>query len=602
MSIVPILGEPEKRVFSTYDLEWTPGHSPEKSAALGLDPLQVRVVGCFDGQRYTPFRTLGEFVEAQLRPENHGRWYFAHAGGLYDIQFVFEWLIKNALEEYEVNAAMVGSSAIIVRVSRGRHHWTFLDSYWLMRAPLRKIAKWIGQEKGGAEGDTSTFWAPIGELIDYNERDCRILWHAVAHFEHVIMSLGGQLEKTVASTALSLFRRAYLKREIQTSARLNEIARQAYIASRVEVFEPVATLANSWDINSSFPYAMTFPVPGNSVGESRRLPGKGLYLADVTVEVPPCHIPVLPVRGPHDGRIYFPTGRWRHWYCSTDIEFLQESGGHVRQVHRAISFESFDDMAEYANDLYDRRAASKDDGYKVILKFLLNSLYGKFAEAGRKSRIVFNPGPKLLALPDWVPGGTGKKLIRPGVWEIVEDKPIAHAHVPIAVQITAFARRTLGRYLLDAPRVYYCDTDSLVVPATHTYPVSDKLGGLKLEKPMLAAHFQGPKLYAWRESIEKDWSVKAKGFSKVHTPGGDNRSFNGDDYWRLVAGGAVELGGFARVRQTLGNSDPAPSEIVTRKSLRGTMRPKRCPCSDGTTTPWDIRELDRPWRAEETEA
>lgn len=595
MTFGPILKAPEKRVFSTYDLEWTPSHSPEKSKALGLEPLQVRLVGCFDGQRFTPYKSIREFIRGELTRANHGRWYFAHAGGLYDIQFVFEWIIKHAIDEFEVSAAMSGSSAIIVRVSRGRNHWTFVDSFWLMRTSLRKIGKWMGMQKGGEAGKTDVFWAPLGELTDYNEQDCRILWHALARLEHVILDLGGQLEKTAAATAMSLFRRSYLKREIVTDISVNDIARQAYVASRVEVFEPVATNAWSWDINSSFPYAMTHPVPGSMIGEGRKLPGRGLYLADVEITVPPCRIPVLPVRGPKDGRIYFPTGSWRHWYCSTDLDFLEETGGRINKVHRVIRFEQFDEMSEYANDLYQKRVESNDEGYKQILKILLNSLYGKWAEDGRKSKIVFNPGSSVLKLPNWVPGGTGKRLIRPGVWEVVEERTVAHAHVPVAVQITAFARRTLGRYLLDAPRVYYCDTDSLCVPDSHSYAESSALGGLKMEKRMRAAHFQGPKLYAWREEHEKDWNVKAKGFSRVSTPSGENRQFAGDDYWALVRGEPVKLSQFCRVRETIAKRFPEPAEEVREKRLRGMLRPKRRPCSDGTTQPWDVAELDGPW-------
>jgi hypothetical protein len=597
VSFGPILGKPKQRTFSTYDLEWTPAHSPERSRAIGLDPLQVRVVGCFDGERYRPYKNIKDFLRGELTPKNSGRWYYAHAGGLYDVQFVLEHILKFCPDYYEVSAALSSSSAIIVRVEAGRHHWTFVDSFWLMRTSLRKIGDWVGMKKGGAEGKTDTFWAPLPELTAYNEQDCRILWFAIAQLEAVILSLGGQLEKTAASTAMSLFRRAYLKREIETSDAVNEIARETYIASRVEPFAREGTNLSSYDINSSFPYAMTFPVPGNLTRESLTRPRDkhALYLAQVDVHMPESHVPVLPVRGKQDGRIYFPTGRWRAWYCSTDLDFLEEAGGEVERTHRVLEFEPFDDMAEYASDLYERRVSSTDDGYKQVLKIMLNSLYGKTAEAGRKSRLFINPPSHILSLPDYKPGLTGKRFIRPGVWEVVEEKEVPHAHVPIATQITAFARRTLGRYLREAPRVYYCDTDSVFVDDTFSWPESSELGGLKLEKKMAKAHFMGPKLYAWQSEGDAEWGVKAKGFSKVATPGGENRNFAGIDYWALSRGESVELSRFSRVRELCSSMLPEPRETTASKRLRGNLRPKRCFRSDGTSRAWSIDELDQDW-------
>ena len=375
MTFGPIKDKPKQRLFSTYDLEWTPSHSPEKARAIGLEPLQVRLVGCYDGERYRAYREIGDFLRAALTRKNHNRWFFAHAGGLYDVQFILEWLIKHAPTAFRISAALSASSAIIVKIEKGRQCWYFVDSFWLLRTSLRKIGAWIGMAKGGAEGKTDIFWAPLSELITYNEQDCKILWHAIAQLESIVLSLGGQLEKTAASTAMSLFRRAYLKREIVTTPEVNEIARSAYIASRVEPFERVAENAWSWDINSSFPYAMTFPAPGNMVLDDRHLPDSGLYVADVEVYQPPANIPVLPVRGGKDGRVYFPTGRWRGWYSDTDCRFLEEAGGRIEHVHRVMHFEPFDDFSRYATDLYEKRKESNDDGFKQITKILLNSLY-----------------------------------------------------------------------------------------------------------------------------------------------------------------------------------------------------------------------------------
>jgi hypothetical protein len=558
----------------------------------------VRLVGCYDGEKYRAFRSVGEFLKAELTRRNNGRWYYAHAGGLFDVQFVLEWILKHGLDQYSVSAAMSGSAAIIVKVERGPLHWYFVDSFWLMRTSLRKIGAWLGMRKGGEEGGTDIFWGPIAELIPYNEQDCKILWHAVAQLEGIVLSLGGELQKTAASTAMNLFRRAYMSTEIITDPTVNEIGRAAYVASRVETFAATAEDAWSWDINSSFPYAMTFPAPGSLLTENASTSDSGLYIADAEVYQPETQIPVLPVRHPKEGRVYFPTGRWRAFYTNTDLQYLEESGGRVERVHRVLHFAECRDFAQYARDLYQKRVESDDDGFKQILKILLNSLYGKTSESGRKSQLVINPPEKILALPDYTPGGTGKRFLRPGVWDIVEEKEVPHAHLPIAATITAIARRTLGRYLQRASTVYYCDTDSLVVPRSQTYDSSSELGGLKLEKSMIKAHFKGPKLYAWQPEHDEPWAVKAKGFSRISTPEGDNRPFAADDYFQLMRGEPVKLSQFGRVRELVGKMNPAPTERVVEKRLIGNLRPKRCPRSDGSSRPWTVEELAGAWASD----
>ena len=111
MTFGPIKDKPKQRLFSTYDLEWTPSHSPEKARAIGLEPLQVRLVGCYDGERYRAYREIGDFLRAALTRKNHNRWFFAHAGGLYDVQFILEWLIKHAPTAFRISAALSASAS-----------------------------------------------------------------------------------------------------------------------------------------------------------------------------------------------------------------------------------------------------------------------------------------------------------------------------------------------------------------------------------------------------------------------------------------------------------------------------------------------------------
>lgn len=469
----------------------------------------------------------------------------------------------------------------------------------MIRQPLREIGKWVGADKGGEAGSTDVFYGPLPELITYNERDCRILYDAIRLFETSILKIGGQLQKTIASTALDVFKRVFLKEEIRTDESVNLIAREAYCASRVEVFETSCTHADYYDVNSSFPYAMTFPAPGNLARISRRAKEGELALVQATVSIPPMAIPPAPYRNKLDGRVYFPVGKWKSWFSNVDIELIERTGGRIEKVHEVRVFDPFYGLKDYATTIYEWRKNSQNDAEKVVLKFLLNSLYGKFGEGSQKQKVVINPDKAFFQIPERQPGGLGREMLMPGVHALVESKEIPHAHVPLSVHITAIARRVLTDYLRESKRVYYCDTDGFAVPETMYYPTSNKLGGLKLEKHVYEARFLAPKLYAYRSDEDKPWTVRGKGFSRVRDydprtgeklDTGNTHTLNYEDFKFLQEHKDLHLEQFARLRTLWKSGDTSPRELDLRKTWRGTVRTKRRMLAEGSE-PWNVKEI-----------
>jgi len=540
---------------------------PSKSRT---EPLKLRLVGYYDQQpqnddddepvmveRYESFRTVAELVDFMLVSEHRGMWFYAHAGGLSDMEFVLDELLTQIKDElsaahlkpersqvvydgtnekreetivvrlpegvrpadkiaargllkreaprpvtWTIKASFSGSSAILIHVSRGKNTWHFIDSYWLFRDKLSKIGESIGikkvdEDKRRTPEETRRYYAdtPLDVLIPYNKVDCEILWKAVAEFEKEVVSLGGQLQQTIASTAMNLFRRSYLKQTIHTSEVANQIALKGYFASRVEVFERSVDDFAIFDINSSFPYSITFRLPGNLIGMRTDIPQEDsdscLYVADATIEIPEMDVPPLPFRTPEDSRVFFPTGRWRSWFTSTDIRLALREGGILHKVHECYEFEPFYDFAKYATEIYALRSASKTPFRKLLLKYLLNSLYGKAAESLLKQEMLINPDEEDL-------DRTKLQMLQPGVWLKEKEVPISHRHVIVSAIITALSRRHLYDYmkmcLSQGYMPYYVDTDSVATKAD--LPVDDKkLGMLKLEKKMEWADFIAPKIY-----------------------------------------------------------------------------------------------------------
>jgi len=95
-------------------------------------------------------------------------------------------------QEFRLQAAFSGSSAIIVHVKRGKNSFHFVDSLWLFRDTLRNIGKHVGITKGN-EDESVEFYkhASIAELVEYNRLDCLILYTAIEQFEDILLDLGG---------------------------------------------------------------------------------------------------------------------------------------------------------------------------------------------------------------------------------------------------------------------------------------------------------------------------------------------------------------------------------------------------------------------------
>jgi len=601
MSITIIKGKPRTRHIVTYDMEWTPG-TPRYGMPSKLN--NVRMVGCYDTDRgYRCYRTVREFLRQELNSINRGKWFYAHAGGLADVQFVLEeiWQINKEFNRqvFEVKASFSGSSAIIVHVkfkgSKAVYH--FIDSFWLMRTSLENIGKWVGLEKGASEQRRTKEQArdyytnaPFEELRTYNERDCVILHKAICNFEQVLIEMGSQLQMTQASSAMQLFRRAYLKYEIPTNTQSNEIARKSYFASRVEVFSRRCGKANYFDINSSFPYAMTKPCPGALSVLNRKIEHLGeedkIFIADCDIEVPDSYLTPMPYRA--NDRVFFPTGKWRAWVTSVDLDLLLKEGGRLLKVYEVHHFEPFYDLAQYAQDIYDKRGKAADGFEREVYKILANSLYGKFAESSDKVEMVIDPPKELLRRL------SEDDELMPGIYLVERIAHVPHVHVPISSHITSYARTRLYEYMAMCKDSYYCDTDGFAT--TEELDTSSKLGDIKLEKYIEEGHFVQAKLYMLKGTDDKgnplggldpdtgkhEGLIKAKGFSKL-----SYKQFS-----TLLEGGSIEFERMSRLKDLYRRGETQPEEIVVRKKINPHTIPKRFVYPDGHTRPWTIDEIN----------
>jgi hypothetical protein len=614
------------RRFLTYDLEWYP------------DNYELRIIGVHDGTEYRYYTTIGDFIRGEFTSEQHGCWFFAHAGGLADLPFILEWMLRQGYRYggmvYNLSGAFSGSAVTSLNVTRKGSHWVMLDSLWLLKDKLRNIAKSMGEEKGGEEAEYDAdgklvmgsvvdprtgqtiiipkhhrgFYAPFEELRAYNEKDCWLLWKAIDEFQDFLVEMGGQLQRTYSSCSFSLFRRQYLAEDFDIYALVNDEAEEAYVASRVEVFRRDCRNGKCYDINSSFPYSMTWTLPGklrrttNTFPEDERTP----FLAQCEVEVQDNQdLPPLPYR--LDGRVFFPTGRWPKptWFTGIDLQLLERTGGKILKVHKVLEFYPWHDLAKFANDLFTLRKQAKlgcsarpeamttcgevcREGLfcqwktepnifrALLLKYVLNGGYGKLAEGELKQGLIINPPPGKVP--------PREQMYVPGAFVVERRTIVRHRHVPAAAYITAYSRQWIYDYLAYLSTRYYCDTDSFVCDADQHIPakwVGENLGQIKLEREVEEGVFIAPKVY------RMDKLIKAKGFPRLTM----------QQWVDLIDYKEIEIERMGRIKELYTIGQIAPQDIKIHKKLSRFSTPKRYTYynepghEDGTTRPWTITEL-----------
>lgn len=595
---------------TTYDFEWTT-----------TSPHRIRLCGAYDERRYRAYSTIEAFLEGELIPENYGRRFYAHFGGASDMVFMIMPLLRSR-RKFTIKAAFNSSSAIIVEISEPgddpNRKWVFLDSFWTMRVGLAKIGKWLG--RGFEKGEVDFNNDPIEVLKPYNEQDCRILWEALDRLQTLVLGLGGELGPTIASTALRIILRKYLSGPLENSSVVDDWIRPGYCASKSMVYRGRCETAKYYDINSSFPTSMSAgPLPGKLINGWNALPknlDQKLWAAKVRVKVKDQYNPPLPFREPKTDRVLFPCGEFDTTICDEDFKC---GDFEITKVYSVRQFEERYDLVDFASDMYRLRLESDQEGFESqAFKILANSGYGKWAEQSLKQSLLVRPA-KID--PNW----PVEFILAPHIYLVEEDVPVNHSHVPWAVWITARSRRYLRELEMKALQqgeLYYSDCDAVLSQASFPkspYPDTYKhgnvvamtgraLGELKLEAEVAKGRFLGSKLYALEladaKKEEDRFRVKAKGFSRQVSEGGEKKALTYEDFISLEEGNKVNVMRMKRIRELLRNASRKskkseeisyePESIIMQKQIHlGKLRPKRCPLPGNDSRPWNVNELEQ---------
>lgn len=425
--------------------------------------------------------------------------WFAH-----NIQFDIHAFVNNVRTEDELKTLFHKGRFILAE-----HRKTgirFYDSLNLFHTKLSKIGEDLGFKKGDTpqkfiDGDEQ-------EITErdkwYCKRDCEILHLAVQKMITFLHSnFGVRLKSTSSGNAYNVFRSNFLDQKVYIDPDLDVAFKSSYFGGRTEVFRKKAEHTTyCYDINSMYPFACQKVHPDPSHMNRTKNKTKILTIIDddehfegvahVKLYCPESILyPVLPYR--QSDKVIFPNGHLEGWYNLNELRFALSRGYELLDVYECVYAPPMCLLGSYMETLYEMRKKAK--GYeRTLIKYLLNSLYGKFGqmiddkEWGKwddedlaKKYTIFEPIDKDQEWGNWTNG-----------------KPTQYAKntvFAICSYVTSWARILLYQYFEKFKfDILYCDTDS-VVTYDNTLETSDELGAMKLEDTLISATFLKPKHY-----------------------------------------------------------------------------------------------------------
>lgn len=422
-------------------------------------------------------------------------------------------------EGYKLKFFHNNGCSVIVQVAKKGSTIVFLDSMNWFTESLAKTGQRIGIPKMSIDFDNCT----DEQLSVYCRNDVLIeLENFKVFIAFLEENMIGRLCYTKASTAMAayLFRHYNTPIYIHNNAEAINIERESYKGGRCECFE-LGDLSGEtyyvYDVNSLYPFVMhKNKYPTKYVKLHHKISVKSLndILKDYAVVARVIIDTDQPVYAIKRDRTIFPVGIFETSLCTPELVYAIEHN-HIVQVLDAVSYEQATIFSSYVSTMYGLRKdfqIRQNKEYETIVKYLLNSLYGKFGqkaeewvkigdapnEPDREEMILYERPKKTRRL----------RYLLGEVFELKGHNEAYNSFPAIASHVTAYARLYLWELMQVCGKgnYVYCDTDSLMVndkgkENLYPYLSNTELGKLKLEKTVSKLIIRGLKDYSADEKV-----------------------------------------------------------------------------------------------------
>jgi hypothetical protein len=487
---------------------------------------------------YLEFDTKEELI-AYLQPRKEV--VYAHNGGKFDYHY-----LRDDINTGEVISIIAG------RLAKFRiGECEFRDSMNILPVPLATFKKdkidYSIMEPGERDKPANR-----DSIRTYLRGDCQYL--------HELIS-AHRAENGIALTQAGASMRAWSKQSKisppRQSGPLYQYYKPYYYGGRVQCFEQGIARRDFKliDMNSAYPEAMLHAHPFSTKGDvEAHLPPDGEIhkcLITLTCVARGC-FPFRLGDDPTKGELFFPyderTVRRYHvtgyeFITALELDAIKPGTITIETVHY---FEQSVKFEEFILQNWDRRAKAKAEGNKaldIIVKLLMNSLYGKFASDYAKY------SDYLLSHIDEVYKYELEGYQRDANWgadrvllarSIPESKHRFY-NIATAASITGYVRARLFEAISRCSGPIYCDTDSIACVDTGTLVLGDGLGAWKLEGEFDEYAITGKKTYGFHKrgapyTLDKDEKGRYEHY-KIASKGVD---LNPHELWTAAAGQEVE--------------------------------------------------------------
>jgi hypothetical protein len=450
---------------------------------------------------------------------------YAHNGGKFDYMFLIHKL------RGEVN--FKGRGLMEARI--GNH--VIRDSFHLIP---EKLANWHKDNFDYTKMLRSKRDHFRKEITSYMRNDCRYLFEILSYF---IYEHGFKL--TIGQAGIAKLRESYRVKRITEYC--DEQLRPYYFGGRVECLQGKGHFIGRYklyDVNSMYPFVMArcyHPI-GNNYTPRRGLPNS--YTSFINLNC--TNYGAFVSRGFDGG-------------CASDqsdgnfLVTIHEYDAAIRNglidnvdIHWCVDNDEFSTFEKFVEPQYDERQKIKQvlrtldknstawfdlKKHDFLLKYLLNSTYGKFAQNPRnfKESYITDFGVRPFER-DW---GDLPKFENGdyALWERASF-PWRFFNVGTGASITGAARAVLLDAICKSTDPLYCDTDSLICKFLDCPTDPSKLGYWDIEAEFDEVIIAGKKTYAARLAGSEEIKVRSKGVQfETETAWRDMlRLINGDQF------------------------------------------------------------------------
>jgi len=495
----------------------------------------------FDDCIFDTIRKYWDFCISRLDKKRPLNIYCHNAA--FDLTIVDFWR-KCEKEKWDIDFAVLESPPVIISVATPYGRLNIIDTVNYFKVPLKTLGESVGLPKMEIDIEKATY----EQALPYCKRDCEIIARSMDRLiDFVRTNRLGKLGPTVASLALSAYRHRFMKHYIyiHDRERVLKLERDSYHGGMVNclfVGKVRDQKVYKLDVNSLYPTVMRNQYPVKllyglndpSISYVKNELNRKAVIADITLSSKANTYPVV-----QNKELIFATGVFRSVLCGPELQRAILLGD-VKRIHYAAFYDLAPIFREYVDFFWEKRLEYKqkdDKANQTFCKYLLNSLYGKFAQGhyewttfnyknlesilrslGHEIPTIYEKRANLPILKagqiPWIPLNTNEtiKLRKIGSLEQIQQRTGWHpeSFVGIASYVTSYARRYLMSLLeiAGSRNCYYYDTDSLFVNAKgkrnleRAGKCSDvELGGLKIEGSEYEPTFLAPKDYIFGEDI-----------------------------------------------------------------------------------------------------